>query len=245
MSWHDTGAFLLGRWAFGTAGFQMIPNYGTSLFDEINPLSNFNGHVIAAAQGAACLAALAAVQMSRVATQTGGLVYSIGSGLVGLLCIVMASSSSLSIAYPIYVVAIGINQLLLCLVYVQCARSLTNGQFILLFSFNTVAGLVIQSALQAIVVSRFLGRVYHFVFCELSDHLDALRNLNTWMQASLKLPIHDQFYAFGCYCLGLAVAFSIMCYYHYAKTGVMRLVSLDQDVFSPTGNLYAVGLSSD
>ncbi|KAG6550828.1 hypothetical protein Mapa_007624 [Marchantia paleacea] len=91
-------------WVFGTAGFAMIPNYGTSLFDDIDSSANTNGHVLAASQGAACLGALAAAQ------------------------------------------------LLLCLVYVQAAKSLSNQQFILLFSLNAVAGLLVQSGIQGVVV---------------------------------------------------------------------------------------------
>ncbi|CAM6106699.1 unnamed protein product [Calypogeia fissa] len=138
-------------WVFGTAGFMMILNYGTSLFDKIDSTSNSYGHIVAASQGAGSLGALAGVKLAPFAAQRGGLVYVIGTATSGLCCLIMGWSATLWVAYPAYVTAIGISQLLLCLIYVQCAKCLSNREFILLFSFNAVAALLVQSTIQAVV----------------------------------------------------------------------------------------------
>ncbi|KAL3698934.1 hypothetical protein R1sor_016956 [Riccia sorocarpa] len=156
-------------WVFGTAGFAMIPNYGTSLFDDIDSVANTNGHVLAASQGLACIGALGASYIADVAAQGGGLVFTTGSFFVGSLCILMAWSHTLLVIYPLYVASIGINQLLLCLVYVQAAKSLSNQQFILLFSLNAVVGLLVQSGIQGLIVLLELSITEQFyafgVYC--------------------------------------------------------------------------------
>lgn len=131
----------------------MILNYGTNLFDKIDSTTNSYGHIIAASQAAGSLGALAGVKLAPVASQMGGLVYVIGTAASGLCCVIMGWSNTLWVAYPAYVVSIGINQLLLCLIYVQCAKCISNREYVLLFSFNAAAALIVESAIQAGVVS--------------------------------------------------------------------------------------------
>jgi hypothetical protein len=149
---HNGRFFLMKRWVFGTAGFAMILNYGTNLFLKISPDTNTFGHIVAASQGVGSLGALAGVQLAPFAARKGGIVYVVGTCASGLCCIIMGWSSSLWTAYPAYVASIGTNQLLLCLIYVQCAKCLSNREFILLFSLNAAAALIVQSTLQAAVV---------------------------------------------------------------------------------------------
>lgn len=159
-------------WVFGTAGFAMILNYGTNLFDKIDPTTNTYGHIVAFSQGAGSLGALVGVKLAPFAARSGGMVYVIGTTASGLCCIIMGWSNTLWVAYPAYVASIGTNQLLLCLIYVQCAKCLSNREFILLFSFNAVAALLVQSAIQAGI--KFLELLISDQFCVYGGYCIAL-----------------------------------------------------------------------
>ncbi|KAJ7571729.1 hypothetical protein O6H91_01G175200 [Diphasiastrum complanatum] len=164
-TWKGQGLQLLSFWwAFQIAGTAMVVNYATNVFDAINPLSTYNGHVLAAAQGVACIAALVAVPISNVSVESGSLLFASGSALTGSFCFLMAWSKSLWVAYPAYVINIGVNQLLACLLYVQCAKTLSNGQYALLFSLNTLAGYIVQAMFQAIMETFSLSIFYQFYF---------------------------------------------------------------------------------
>ncbi|XP_024533258.1 thiamine transporter 1-like [Selaginella moellendorffii] len=151
-TWSNRSLQLLSLWwAFQLGGTAMIENYGTNLFDAVDPTSIYNGHVIAATQGASCVAALIAVPASRYTSKAGGLLYAGGSGLTWLLCVVLSRSKSLWIVHAAYILCVALNKFLLCILYVQCARFLSHGHFIFLFSLNAVAALLVQSSLQAFV----------------------------------------------------------------------------------------------
>ncbi|KAJ7570286.1 hypothetical protein O6H91_01G113300 [Diphasiastrum complanatum] len=151
-AWKSKGLQVLSFWwAFNMAAMPMVAAYGTSLFEAIHSVSTYNGHVMAATQTVACLSSFTAVPLSRITDQTGGLGYFLGSVLVGSLCMVMAYANSIWIAYAAYVLIIGVTDLLFCLLVVQCAKSISNGQYILVFSFNALGGMIMQAVFQAII----------------------------------------------------------------------------------------------
>lgn len=150
------------RWAIAYAGFSLVQNYGTNLFDAINSKSNLNGHVLAASQAAGGLGAFCAVYLENFAAKTGMSIYILGSAVMGVLCVCMGFSMKIWVAYSLYVMISGIYQTLACLVIVRCGRLVSNRHFILLFSVNSFVGLALETLLQAALVSTYVW--YHFSF---------------------------------------------------------------------------------
>ncbi|RWR88685.1 thiamine transporter 2-like protein [Cinnamomum micranthum f. kanehirae] len=136
-------------WAIAYAGFSLVQNYGTNLFDAINSKSNLNGHVLAASQAAGGLGAFCAVYLENFAAKTGMSIYILGSAVMGVLCMCMGFSMKIWVAYSLYVMISGIYQTLACLVIVRCGRLVSNRHFILLFSVNSFVGLALETLLQA------------------------------------------------------------------------------------------------
>lgn len=150
-------------WAVAYAGFSMVQNYGTNLFDGIDPSSTYNGNIIGASQAVACLGSLSAMYIEQYAAKLGFLTYIVGSGIMGALCFIMGIYDKIWVAYTLFVLMSGIYQILVCLIYVQCGRLLSNGQYILLFSLNNFAGLLIATILQAIIEILGLSIANQFV----------------------------------------------------------------------------------
>ncbi|XP_058071653.1 uncharacterized protein LOC131220824 isoform X1 [Magnolia sinica] len=136
-------------WALAYAGFSLVQNYGTSLFDAIDSKSNLNGHILAVSQAAGSLGSLGAVYLELFAIKSGMFIYVLGSALMAIVCACMGFSMKIWVAYLMYVMISGIYQTLACLVSVRCSRLLSNRQFILLFSVNNFAGLLVETLLQA------------------------------------------------------------------------------------------------
>lgn len=145
--------FLLSRWAVAFAGISLVQNYGTNLFDAIDPQSKFNGHILAVSEAAGSLGSYYAIYIDKFADRSRQLIYLLGSAFMGILCISMGVYANIWGAYVFYVTICAIYRTFACLVSVQCGRLLQNGQFILLFSINNFAGLLIETLLQAAVVS--------------------------------------------------------------------------------------------
>lgn len=141
----------------------MVQNYGTNLFNAIDPSSTYNGNIIGASQAVACLGSLSAIYIEQYAAKLGFLTYIVGSGIMGALCFVMGIYDKIWVAYTLFVVISGIYQIFVCLIYVQCGRLLSNGQYILLFSLNNFAGLLIAAILQAIIEIFGLSIANQFV----------------------------------------------------------------------------------
>lgn len=141
----------------------MVQNYGTNLFDGIDPSSTYNGNIIGASQAVACLGSLSAMYIEQYAAKLGFLTYIVGSGIMGALCFIMGIYDKIWVAYTLFVLMSGIYQILVCLIYVQCGRLLSNGQYILLFSLNNFAGLLIATILQAIIEILGLSIANQFV----------------------------------------------------------------------------------
>lgn len=131
----------------------MVQNYGTNLFDAIDSKSKLNGHILAASQAAGSLGSYCAVYTENAASKAGLLIYILGSALMGIICLSMGAFLNIWTAYLLYITFSAIYQMLACLVSVRCGKLLTNGQFMLLFSINNFAGLLIETLLQAVVVS--------------------------------------------------------------------------------------------
>lgn len=131
----------------------LVQNYGTNLFDAVDPKSKYNGQILAISQAAGSLGAYCAIYIEDFASKSGLSIYVIGSTVMGLICTCMGIIPNIWTEYFLYVLISGIYQTLSCLLSVQCGRLLSNGQFILLFSVNNFAGLLIETLLQAAVVS--------------------------------------------------------------------------------------------
>eukprot|EP00897_Mesotaenium_endlicherianum_P008381 jgi/Mesen1/7571/ME000392S06835 len=149
-------------WVIGTAVFGMLPNYGTNLFEAIDARADENGHVVAAARSAACVAALCAIWLAPYLARTGALVYVLGTVLVGAMCLLMASARAVMTAYVAYVCAMAAYQLLVSIVYVQCALLVSNRRYSLLFGLNSGAALLVQALLQGLVEAENLSAVQQF-----------------------------------------------------------------------------------
>lgn len=151
------------RSAFAYAGFTLVQNYGTNLFDAINPNSKLNGHILAASQAAGGLGSFSALYLDKIANEgsISMLIYVLGSALMSIFCVCMATSAKIWAAYLFYVAISGIYQALACLVSVRCSKLLCNRQYILLFSLSNVLGLLLETLLQVAIVSTY----FPFIFC--------------------------------------------------------------------------------
>ncbi|KAJ4982446.1 hypothetical protein NE237_033283 [Protea cynaroides] len=150
-------------WALAYAGFSLVQTYGTNLFDVIDSKSKFNGHVLAASQAAGSLGSVCAIYLEQFTIKSGVVIYVIGSAAMCIVCLSMGLWAKIWVAYFLYVVISGIYQTLTCLVSVHCGRLLTNRQFILLFSVNNFAGLLLETLLQAAVEISELSISTQFV----------------------------------------------------------------------------------
>ncbi|XP_078428742.1 uncharacterized protein LOC144700989 [Wolffia australiana] len=145
---------VLSLWsALAYAGFSLVQNYGTNLFDAIDSNSKLNGHVLAASQAAGSLGSFVALYFDRISSKgrIKILIYIVGSALMSIFCVYMAASHKIWMAYLLYIIISGIYQALACFISVQCGKLLRNGQFILLFSLCNVLGLLLETLLQAAV----------------------------------------------------------------------------------------------
>ncbi|KAG9439603.1 hypothetical protein H6P81_019768 [Aristolochia fimbriata] len=155
-TWHGRDLQILSLWwAVAYAGFSLVQNYGTNLFYAIDSNSKLNGHIIAASQAAGSLGAFCAVYLENFASQRGMIIYVMGLAFMAILCVFMGISARIWVVYLIYVTISGIYQTLACLLTVRCGHLLSNKQFILLFSFNSFTGLLLETILQAVLeISR-------------------------------------------------------------------------------------------
>lgn len=140
------------RWAAAYAGLNLMQNYGINLFDAIDPRSKWNGHVLAASQAAGSLGSFCAIYTEKFATNSGLFICVLGSAIMCLFCVLMGTGN-IFLAYLSYILSSGIYWCLACLVYARCGRLIADRHFILLFSLNNFAGLLLQTLLQAVLVS--------------------------------------------------------------------------------------------
>ncbi|EFJ26701.1 hypothetical protein SELMODRAFT_441875 [Selaginella moellendorffii] len=140
-------------WAFDVAGYAMASTYMLNLFEAIDSTSIYSGHVMAATEITNFIAALCAIPLSVLVARDAGIAYyTAGSVLIGVLLLSMPYTATLWVAYPGFIVIVGINRILVCIVHVQCARFLANKEYVLLFSLNTLAGRILQSVFQFVIV---------------------------------------------------------------------------------------------
>ncbi|KAG6526786.1 hypothetical protein ZIOFF_016787 [Zingiber officinale] len=138
-------------WALAFAGVSLVQNYGTTLFDAIDSHSKFNGHILAISEAGGSLGSYCAIYIDKFSYRSRQFIYVLGSSFMGIICVLMGVYTKIWGAYLSYVVICTIYRTFSCLVSVQCGRLLSNGQFILLFSVNNFAGLLIETLLQAAV----------------------------------------------------------------------------------------------
>ncbi|KAG6530585.1 hypothetical protein ZIOFF_012826 [Zingiber officinale] len=138
-------------WALAFAGVSLVQNYGTTLFDAIDSHSKFNGHILAISEAGGSLGSYCAIYIDKFSYRSRQFIYVLGSLFMGIICVLMGVYTKIWGAYLSYVVICTIYRTFSCLVSVQCGRLLSNGQFILLFSVNNFAGLLIETLLQAAV----------------------------------------------------------------------------------------------
>ena len=110
-------------WILGVAPAQFIENYGTNLFDAIDPSSDVNGHIAFAVRALMTMAsALAAVAGPRVAGEPW--TYAFASAGAAAAAWTMAGSKSLPAAGTAYCAAVTAIQGATCLVYSQSALAM-------------------------------------------------------------------------------------------------------------------------
>ncbi|XP_074574453.1 uncharacterized protein LOC141830904 [Curcuma longa] len=150
-------------WALAFAGVSLVQNYGTTLFDAIDSHSKFNGHILAISEAGGSLGSYCAIYVDKFSYRSRQLIYVLGSLFMGIICVVMGVYTKIWGAYLSYVVICTIYRTFSCLVSVQCGRLLSNGHFILLFSVNNFAGLLIETLLQAAVEVAGLSIFSQFI----------------------------------------------------------------------------------
>lgn len=141
------------RWAAAYAGLNLMQNYGINLFDAVDSQSNWNGHVLAASQAAGSLGSFCAIYIEKFATNSGLFIYVLGSAIMSLFCVLMGTTANIVLAYLSYILSSGLYWCLACLVYARCGQLIADRRFILMFSLNNFAGLLLQTILQAVLVS--------------------------------------------------------------------------------------------
>ncbi|KAL5977076.1 hypothetical protein ACLOJK_021418 [Asimina triloba] len=93
------------RWALAYAGFSLVQNYGTNLFDAIDSNSNLNGHILAASQAAGSLGSFCALYLENFAIKSGIFVYVLGSAIMGIICSWLLIETLLQVTF----VALGLS----------------------------------------------------------------------------------------------------------------------------------------
>ena len=107
-------------WVLGTAPWAFVENYGTNLFDAVDPDADANGHVTFFARGLmAAAAAAAAMAPARVAASPW--TYAAASAATGAAAAAMASASTSAGAATAYCAALASTQCAACLAYAQTA----------------------------------------------------------------------------------------------------------------------------
>ena len=107
-------------WVLGTAPWYFVENYGTNLFDAVNPDADANGHVTFFARGLmAVAAAAAAMAPARVAASPW--TYAAASVATGAAAAAMGSASTEAGAAIAYCAALASTQCAACLAYAQTA----------------------------------------------------------------------------------------------------------------------------
>ncbi|XP_010904678.1 uncharacterized protein [Elaeis guineensis] len=163
-TWHGRSLQIFSLWwAVAFAGISLVQNYGTNLFEAVDPKSKLNGHILAASELAASLGSYCAIYIEKFASKSCLSIYMVGSALMGILCVCMGFSSKIWVAYCLYVIICGIYQTLACLVSVRCGHLISNGQYILLFSINSFAGLLVETLLQAAIEISGLSIFSQFI----------------------------------------------------------------------------------
>ncbi|XP_038987861.1 thiamine transporter 2-like isoform X3 [Phoenix dactylifera] len=163
-TWHGRRLQIFSLWwAVAFAGISLVQNYGTNLFDAVDSKSKLNGHILAASEAAASLGSYCAIYIEKFASKSCLSIYILGSALMGILCVSMGISSKIWVTYCLYITICGIYQTLACLVSVRCGQLLSNGQYILLFSINSFAGLLIETLLQAAIEISGLSIFSQFI----------------------------------------------------------------------------------
>ena len=134
----------------GNAVLELVLNYDTSLFYEIEPQASGNGLVLAAgwllAAAAAFLTSIAAV-VTFVSLRPC-LVLSALPACAACLLLISSWTDSLYLAYLLFVLFYGVMSFLLCVSCCLIARGMSISAFALLFSVNTFASLAVQSLVQ-------------------------------------------------------------------------------------------------
>lgn len=160
---------LLSFWACAAAAVEgWTGNYGTSVFADINPSADANGHVTFATRALCLAAAAGAARAEQPAAAAGPLVYAIGAAIAGIALAVLAGARRLPPAYAAYATALAVLQGCACLQAAQSGHALdaaaAPGQpsgacseavaaprprLALLFAANAVLALAAQAVLQA------------------------------------------------------------------------------------------------
>ncbi|XP_063704598.1 thiamine transporter 2-like [Culicoides brevitarsis] len=154
-------------WFLATGGFIQAQTYAQILWDDIDQKKEifYNGAVEAAYTLAATLAALAAGFINLDFFHSHHLWIITGSSIVeGLLIICEGLSSTITIAYAIYILFGTMYQFMITLLSACVANQLADDSFALIFGINTFLALVFQSVFTVIFVNILqLSPKYQYV----------------------------------------------------------------------------------
>jgi len=169
---------LLSFWACSAAAVEgWTGNYGTSVFADIDPAADANGHVTFATRALCLAAAAGAARIEAPAAAAGPLVYATGAAVTAAALAVLAGARQLPPAYAAYATTLAVLQGCACLQAAQSGHALNAAaasaggtpavgdapsaaprpRLALLFAANAVLALAAQAALQAGVAAARLA----------------------------------------------------------------------------------------
>jgi hypothetical protein len=128
--------------------FIFLQSYATNLFEDIDPKSEWNGHVTAASSVLMAGAALAAPRLFAAIKRHPSLFHVMACSVVATGVACLGLSRTVLQAYMLYSGVMALLQLQLCIVQADVAHELESGQYGGLFAVNALLSLILQSAAQ-------------------------------------------------------------------------------------------------
>lgn len=185
-------------WALATCGFIQVQVYMQPLWTEIGSNTNqkiYNGAVEAALTLLGFLGALLGGVFKTDWKHKGELVLSICSILCGALLIISSQAKIVVISYICYVIFGGLYHFMITIASSEIAKFIDEDSYGLVFGFNTLLALILQSLLTLTFVTGDIGfaftprnqyltyGIYHFCIATIF----ILIGLIAWFQSSKDL----------------------------------------------------------
>ena len=149
-------------WVLATCGDLQVENYMSTLWEFIEPSQAnedvYNGGVTACATLAGIVVTLVLSKNTHVDwSEHGDMLLVLLSVLECGVLLVAASTASLWVAYGMYVVFAATYTLLITIASAEVARSMTTSNYALVYGFNMLLALSLQSILTAVVNNESLN----------------------------------------------------------------------------------------